>query len=52
MADQRGHRIMVITSAFQADDAGSIPADRSKLDSVMQVAFFVQAPSPEQWTAQ
>jgi hypothetical protein len=30
MADQCGHRIMAITSAFQADDAGSIPADRSK----------------------
>ena len=29
MADQCGHRIMAITSAFQADDAGSIPADRS-----------------------
>ena len=26
----RGHRIMAITSAFQADDAGSIPAARSK----------------------
>lgn len=25
-----GHRIMAITSAFQADDAGSIPADRSR----------------------
>ena len=25
-----GHRIMAITSAFQADDAGSIPAARSK----------------------
>lgn len=24
-----GHRIMAITSAFQADDAGSIPAGRS-----------------------
>ncbi|CDT30450.1 hypothetical protein VCR14J2_230185 [Vibrio coralliirubri] len=24
------HRIMAITSAFQADDAGSIPAARSK----------------------
>ncbi len=24
-----GHRIMAITSAFQADDAGSIPAARS-----------------------
>ncbi len=30
MADQCGHRIMAITSAFQADDAGSIPADRSR----------------------
>ena len=27
----RGHRIMAITSAFQADDAGSIPAARSNL---------------------
>ena len=26
-----GHRIMAITSAFQADDAGSIPAARSKM---------------------
>jgi len=26
---QCGHRIMAITSAFQADDAGSIPAARS-----------------------
>ncbi|CDT77424.1 hypothetical protein VCR3J2_120015 [Vibrio coralliirubri] len=25
------HRIMAITSAFQADDAGSIPAARSSL---------------------
>ncbi|CAK2049563.1 hypothetical protein VCRA2122O12_40208 [Vibrio crassostreae] len=25
------HRIMAITSAFQADDAGSIPAARSNL---------------------
>ncbi len=51
MADQCGHRIMAITSAFQADDAGSIPADRSKLDAIMQVAFFVQTPPPEQRTA-
>ena len=27
---QRVYRIMAITSAFQADDAGSIPAARSK----------------------
>ncbi len=27
-----GHRIMAITSAFQADDAGSIPADRSSFE--------------------
>ncbi len=27
------HRIMAITSAFQADDAGSIPAARSNLFS-------------------
>ncbi len=51
MADQCGHRIMAITSAFQADDAGSIPADRSKLDAIMQVVFFVQTPPPEQRTA-
>ena len=51
MADQCGHRIMAITSAFQADDAGSIPADRSKHDAVMQVAFFVQTPPPGQRTA-
>ncbi|HIE7071158.1 TPA: hypothetical protein ACXOGQ_004886, partial [Serratia marcescens] len=44
-------RIMAITSAFQADDAGSIPADRSKHDAVMQVAFFVQTPPPGQRTA-
>ncbi len=29
----RGHRIMAITSAFQADDAGSIPAARSNIYS-------------------
>ncbi|CAH1591519.1 hypothetical protein THF1C08_300046 [Vibrio jasicida] len=34
----RGHRIMAITSAFQADDAGSIPAARSKLS--LQLVFF------------
>ena len=28
-----GHRIMAITSAFQADDAGSIPAARSNSHS-------------------
>ncbi len=27
-----GHRIMSITSAFQTDDAGSIPADRSSFE--------------------
>ena len=27
----RGHRIMAITSAFQADDVGSIPTARSKI---------------------
>jgi hypothetical protein len=31
----RGHRIMAITSAFQADDAGSIPAARSKFYSFL-----------------
>ena len=30
MADQCGHRIMAITSAFQADDVGSIPTARSR----------------------
>ncbi len=35
----RGHRIMAITSAFQADDAGSIPAARSKLSP--QANFFI-----------
>ncbi len=30
----RGHRIMAITSAFQADDAGSIPAARSNIPHV------------------
>ncbi|CAH1544361.1 hypothetical protein THOG05_50205 [Vibrio rotiferianus] len=29
VSSMRGHRIMAITSAFQADDAGSIPAARS-----------------------
>ena len=35
-----GHRIMAITSAFQADDAGSIPAGRSIEDygdSIMSI---------------
>ena len=31
----RGHRIVAITSAFQADDAGSIPAARSNLVSML-----------------
>ncbi len=35
----RGHRIMAITSAFQADDAGSIPAARSKFSP--QANFFI-----------
>ena len=34
----RGHRIMAITSAFQADDAGSIPAARSKLS--LKLTFY------------
>ncbi len=34
----RGHRIMAITSAFQADDAGSIPAARSKL--FLKLTFY------------
>ena len=32
-----GHRIMAITSAFQADDAGSIPAARSKRADMAQL---------------
>ncbi len=32
-----GHRIMAITSAFQADDAGSIPAARSKYADIAQL---------------
>ncbi len=47
MADQRGHCIMAITSAFQADDAGSIPADRSNINVLMQADFF-RRPT---WTA-
>lgn len=47
MADQCGHRIMAITSAFQADDAGSIPADRSNINVLMQADFF-RCPT---WTA-
>jgi hypothetical protein len=47
MADQCGHRIMAITSAFQADDAGSIPADRSNINVLMQADFF-RRPT---WTA-
>ncbi len=36
----RGHRIMAITSAFQADDAGSIPAARSKFYLKMELPMF------------
>ncbi len=32
-----GHRIMAITSAFQADDAGSIPAARSRCADMAQL---------------
>mgnify|MGYP006948888491 FL=1 len=32
-----GHRIMAITSAFQADDAGSIPAARSRRADMAQL---------------
>ena len=39
----RGHRIMAITSAFQADDAGSIPAARSKLS--LKLIFFSDFPN-------
>ncbi|HAX9716202.1 TPA: hypothetical protein JS563_004850 [Serratia marcescens] len=38
---------MAITSAFQADDAGSIPADRSNINVLMQADFF-RRPT---WTA-
>lgn len=41
MADHCGHRIMDITSAFQADDAGSIPADRSSISAVVLDMLFV-----------
>ncbi len=40
MADQRSHCIMAITSAFQADDAGSIPAGCSNINVLMQADFF------------
>ncbi len=33
----RGHRIVAITSAFQADDAGSIPAARSSVADIAQL---------------
>ncbi len=36
-----GYRIMAITSAFQADDAGSIPATRSRETSLIAaLAYF------------
>ena len=38
----RGHRIVAITSAFQADDAGSIPAARSNLFCNAHVAQLVE----------
>ncbi len=51
MADQCGHRIMAITSAFQADDAGSIPADRSKkwLSSLRRWDYPEWLESPSEW---
>ncbi|CAK2607809.1 conserved hypothetical protein [Vibrio crassostreae] len=36
------HRIMAITSAFQADDAGSIPAARSNF-SLSFITHFLPA---------
>ena len=33
---------MAITSAFQADDAGSIPAARSKLEAGAHIAQLVE----------
>nr|AKN37610.1 hypothetical protein [Vibrio tasmaniensis] len=39
------HRIMAITSAFQADDAGSIPAARS--NSCSKVLLMQTPPSDE-----
>ncbi|CAH6928950.1 hypothetical protein VCHA52P453_110013 [Vibrio chagasii] len=33
------HRIMAITSAFQADDAGSIPAARSKSSQCLSLTL-------------
>ncbi len=36
----RGHRIMAITSAFQADDAGSIPAARSNIYLLPRNSFL------------
>ncbi|KKL63007.1 hypothetical protein LCGC14_2179430 [marine sediment metagenome] len=38
----RGHRIVAITSAFQADDAGSIPAARSNFICNAHVAQSVE----------
>ena len=38
----RGHRIVAITSAFQADDAGSIPAARSNFTCNAHVAQSVE----------
>lgn len=38
----RGHRIMAITSAFQADDAGSIPAARSTHNLSADIAQVVE----------
>ena len=36
------HRIMAITSAFQADDAGSIPAARSNSNLCADIAQSVE----------
>ncbi|CAK3081950.1 conserved hypothetical protein [Vibrio crassostreae] len=43
------HRIMAITSAFQADDAGSIPAARSNFCLVSNLFSYnipLDSPSP------
>ena len=36
----RGCRIVAITSAFQADDAGSIPATRSRLKELDELTLI------------
>lgn len=38
-AEPRVHRIMVIITAFQAEDLGSIPSGRSKTHTIMNIYF-------------